>query len=155
VVDHVLRPPLRDGHLERIQHQLGAQMVGHRPADDPTAEGIQHNREGEEARERGNVRDVRHPQLVRCLGREVAVDKIRRRPRLPITPRRRGAALPVAGPRQAGRTHEARDPLAAVVLSGLAQLGMNARRPVGLARGGVDRAHPREQGGVRLGAGRG
>jgi hypothetical protein len=27
--------PLADGHVEGVQHQLGAQMLSHRPADDP------------------------------------------------------------------------------------------------------------------------
>ncbi len=33
VVDDVLRPALADHHLHRVQHQLGPQVVRHRPAD--------------------------------------------------------------------------------------------------------------------------
>ena len=133
VVDHILRPALPDCHFKRIEDELGAQMIGHRPADDLAAPGVQHDRKVEKARERGNERDVRHPQDVRRLGREVAIDEVRRRSNLPIAPRRHGAAPPVAGPDQAGFAHEARDPLAAVPLARLAQLGMDARRAVRLA----------------------
>jgi hypothetical protein len=35
---------LGDCHVERIQDQLGAQVVGHRPADDSAGEAVQHYR---------------------------------------------------------------------------------------------------------------
>lgn len=41
VMDHIARPPLADRHLEGINHQFGAQVVGHRPADDPAAPRIE------------------------------------------------------------------------------------------------------------------
>ena len=50
----------------------------HRPADDPSAERVQHDGQIEEAGPRWNIRDVGHPQRVRALRREVAVDQIRR-----------------------------------------------------------------------------
>jgi hypothetical protein len=34
------RPSARDGHLQRVDDQLGAHVVGHAPADDPTAVGV-------------------------------------------------------------------------------------------------------------------
>jgi hypothetical protein len=30
------RPAAPDGHVQGVHHQFGAQMVGHRPAHDPT-----------------------------------------------------------------------------------------------------------------------
>jgi hypothetical protein len=32
---------LADGHVEGVQDQFGAQVVGHRPANDPTRERVQ------------------------------------------------------------------------------------------------------------------
>ena len=43
VMDHVEGTPLRERHIEGIEHKLGLQTVAHRPADDPTREGIQHD----------------------------------------------------------------------------------------------------------------
>src|SRR5690349_14629511 len=40
-MDDAVRPPLADRHLQRVQHQFGPQMVGHRPADNLAAPGIQ------------------------------------------------------------------------------------------------------------------
>ncbi len=50
VVDDVPGPPLANGHLHRVQHQLGAQVVRHRPADDLAAPGVQDDSKVEEAR---------------------------------------------------------------------------------------------------------
>src|SRR3954462_12234517 len=49
MVDHVARPPLADRHLERVEHQLGAQVVRHGPPHDTTAPGVEHDREIEKA----------------------------------------------------------------------------------------------------------
>src|SRR5215207_7114171 len=57
VVDDLTWPPLAYRHLERIQHEFGAQMIGHGPTDDPTAEGIEHHSEVEEARGGGHEGD--------------------------------------------------------------------------------------------------
>jgi hypothetical protein len=52
---------LGDRHVEGVQHQLGAQVVGHRPADDPAGEAVQHNREVEPAAAGVLLSDVGHP----------------------------------------------------------------------------------------------
>jgi len=41
MMNDIDRLALADCHLERVQHQFGAQVVGHRPADDLAAEGVQ------------------------------------------------------------------------------------------------------------------
>src|SRR3954454_1262496 len=48
MMDHVARPTLAGGHVQGIQNQLGSQMVGHRPADDPAAPDIHDDRQIEE-----------------------------------------------------------------------------------------------------------
>src|SRR5712672_920692 len=67
-MDDAVRPALADRHFQRIQHQLGAQMIGHRPADDLAAPGIQHDGEVQKAACRRYEGDVRHPELVRPGG---------------------------------------------------------------------------------------
>ena len=52
VVNHFLRPSLPDGHVQRIQDQLGAQVGGHRPAHHPATPGIQHHRHVQKPRPR-------------------------------------------------------------------------------------------------------
>jgi len=64
---------LPNRHLQRTEDQLGPQMVGHGPADDATAEGIQNDAEVERAGRGGNEDDVGNPELVRPLGRNVAI----------------------------------------------------------------------------------
>jgi hypothetical protein len=45
------------GHLKRVEDQLGTQMVGHRPADDPPGEQVLHVRVL-------HVREVQEPSQV-------------------------------------------------------------------------------------------
>jgi hypothetical protein len=58
VVDDAARPALADGHLQRIEDELGAQVVGGGPADDLAAPDIKHHGEVEEACCRGDERKI-------------------------------------------------------------------------------------------------
>lgn len=49
VVDGFLRGSLLGGHLQGRKHKLGTQVSFHRPADDPPAERVEHNRKVQEA----------------------------------------------------------------------------------------------------------
>ena len=62
MTNHLRRSALRDGHVERGQDELGAEMGGHRPADDAATPRVEHDGEIQEADPRGNVRDVGDPQ---------------------------------------------------------------------------------------------
>ena len=64
--------------FERLEHELGAQVRRHRPADDAAAPDIEHDGQVEEARPGRDVGDVGHPELVRAVGREVPIDQIGR-----------------------------------------------------------------------------
>ena len=79
VVDDSPRSSLVEGHLQRAKDQVGAQVGGHRPARDSAAEGIEHDRQIQEGLSGLYVGDVRQPQAVRSIGREPAVDQVRRR----------------------------------------------------------------------------
>ena len=73
VVDDIGRLALPQRHAERVQHQLGAEMVRHRPADDLADPGIEHDCKVEEARGGRDERDVRDSELIGAVGSEVAV----------------------------------------------------------------------------------
>lgn len=67
-VTPIVRPGLRQAigkrHTRRRAEGLGAQVLAHRPADDPAAPDVQHHRQEEEARPGRHVGDVRHPEFI-------------------------------------------------------------------------------------------
>jgi hypothetical protein len=73
VVDDIGRLALPQRHAERVQHQLCAEMVRHRPADDAAAERIEHDGEVKKPGQSRDERDVRDPELIGAVGSEVAV----------------------------------------------------------------------------------
>jgi hypothetical protein len=103
MMDHVARPTLAEGHVHGIQDQLGSQVVGHRPADDPAAPDIQDDRQIEKPRRGRDVGDVGDPQLVRARRLEIAVHQIGRGSGLFVAPCRDRAAAPAAGADQTRR----------------------------------------------------
>src|SRR5260370_7551308 len=96
MVDDVLGPTLADSHLHRIQHQFGAQVVCHRPADDLAAPGVEHDGEIEKPRHCRHISDVGDPQLVRSGSVEVAVDQVGRGPVILVPPCCWRPTLPIA-----------------------------------------------------------
>jgi hypothetical protein len=131
---------LGDRHVERVQHQLGAQVVGHRPADDPAGEAVQHDREIEPAVAGALLGDVGHPQPVWCWWREVALDQIGRRGSLGIAAGQ--PAQPAAMHALQSRvTHESGDPLATNPdVQTQPKFGMHAWGAIGPAAAGMDLA---------------
>ena len=91
-------------HVQRVEDQFGAQMVGHRPPHHPAAEHIEYDGQVQESRRGRDVGDVGHPQSVRGLGHEATLDQVRRGAGLGVTTR--GARpLATAHPGQACLTH--------------------------------------------------
>src|SRR5215469_7322317 len=84
MMNHSISAPLLKRQVQRLEHQLGAQMGLHRPAHDPAAENVEHHRQIEEAGPGGDIGYIRYPQTIGRGGAEVALDQIRRRPRLVI-----------------------------------------------------------------------
>jgi hypothetical protein len=122
------RPAPPNGHLERVDHQLGTHVIGHAPADDPTAVGVLHRREIQPALPRAQVGHVGDPEHVRRGRREVTVDEVIGDPDARHADR--GAAAPAAlQPGDAGRSHQPLHPLAPDPNAvRQAQVGMDARR---------------------------
>src|SRR5438093_9590331 len=76
-----------DGHPERVEHEVGFQVVAHRPADDPAAEDVLDDGEEEEALAGLDVLEIADPESVRLGAGEVAVDEVGRRGPLRVTDR--------------------------------------------------------------------
>src|SRR5690606_31097440 len=93
--------PLADRLLQGVQGEVTLQRAGHPPADDPARVHIDHERHVDEAAPGCDVRQVRDPQLVRPLSREVAFDQVQRPRRSAIGDRRQlEAATVMMGPRR-------------------------------------------------------
>jgi len=144
-MDHTLRPAHRKCHVQGVKHHLGGESRGHRPANDATAAGIEHDRQIKKARPGRNVGNVGDPQLIQSFRREVARDQVRR-----LTPAafagRRGDELASAHTGNTRGRHQPSDPLATDTDAFGRKLGMNTRCSVGAARSlvrGVDLRHQR------------
>src|SRR5215218_8820002 len=104
-------PSARDGHLERVDDELGAQVVAHRPANDAAGEAVEDDGEVEPAGRGWDVLDVGDPELVWLHGYEVAADEVGGCPHASDTdgcPR----SLPRHRPGEPLRSHQPLDPLA-------------------------------------------
>lgn len=154
MMDHTVRSPLPKGHLQGLQDKLALQVGRHRPADDPAAEGIQHDSEIKEPCPGRHISDVRNPQLIGAVGCEVPVDQIRGRTGSVIRPGRNGALAPTDADKTCG-SHQPGDPLATDRLARGFEFGMDAWGPIGALRHRVDRSDPAQQGGVAFAASRG
>ena len=136
-MDHCGRAPAGDGHVQRVDDDLGVQRVGDGPADDPPGPDVQHHREIDEADPCRDVGDVGDPLLVGPDGSEVALEQIRRRASGWVAACRAVPAAP-ADAFDPGAAHQPSDPVAADPHPAGAQLGMDPWPPVGAARGAVD-----------------
>jgi len=63
------------GHIQSVGDQ-SLQGTCHRPADDSTAEGIEHYRWAQMVLLGRNVGDVCHPEIIRLLGGEVSIGEV-------------------------------------------------------------------------------
>jgi hypothetical protein len=140
VMDDAFRPARCDGHIERVEHDTGLQVVAERPADDPTRPGVEIDGEKEEARRGWNERDVRHPEPIGSIGGEVPANQISGGGPLGCADRRGDGPAPAADAREASLSHQPGDALAPDLDALGPKLGMEARRPVGAVRDGVNGA---------------
>jgi hypothetical protein len=99
------------GHVESVDDELGAVVVGHRVADDFAGGQVQPAGEGEPALGGGQVGDVADQLGPGPLGMEVAADQVRGRLRLHIRPSQRTPPAP-GDAADVALTHQAGDALA-------------------------------------------
>jgi hypothetical protein len=127
-----------DRHAECVDHEGGAHVVVDRPADDPARVGVKDCGAVDLSFIGGVLGDVGHPQLVRAVDDEVAVDQVA----VGVGLRVPDGAAAVAAPVEAldpGLAHQAGDPL--VVdrhAQAEGQFGVYPRPAVGVAGLGVD-----------------
>ena len=63
---------------EGVEDHVGAHVRGHPPADDHAGEGVDDEADVGDPRPGGHVGEVGHPECVRALGGEVALDQVGR-----------------------------------------------------------------------------
>jgi hypothetical protein len=142
------RPPAGERQLERLNDELCAHVRVHRPADDRPREAVGDRGEVELALVGRDLLDVGCPQLVGPGGGEVATDEVVGGHDARHAHRRAGPAAHV-GPLEARRDHQPLDALAPHAHAPFAELGMDARRAIQAAAGGVDAPDLVRQPGVR------
>ncbi len=115
------------GHLQGVDDELGTDVIRDRPAHHASGVRVEHRGEIHLAFTGGMLGDVHHPQSVRALGIELAVDEIIAGLRGRVAA---GAAPPPTAidPLNAGLAHEPLDPLAgAAGAEAQPKLGMDPR----------------------------
>ena len=147
VVDDAPGATLYEGHVERTQHQLRVQMIGHRPAHNAATEDIEHDGEIEKAFCGRHVGGIGHPQPVRGVGHEVPLHEIGRGPRAALPPRRVDPAPP-AHAAQTRNMHQTGNTFASDMHAVLDQLRMDAGHAVRAARACMNGSNTPEQIGV-------
>ena len=140
-----LWPATLHGHLQRVGDELGAHVLGHRPADDPSAVGVLHGCEVEPPLPGPQVGDVRDPQHVRSVRPELPFDEV-----ISDTdtghPDRRAAALDLHEPRDPGLCHQpAHTPARDADALAQAKLGLHTPGAIDAAGSLVDLGDPRGQ----------
>jgi hypothetical protein len=148
VMDDAVRLPLLQRHVQRGEHEVSRHLLADRPADDAPAPDVEHNRQEDEAGPGGYVGHVGHPQLVRTVGRELALDQVGRRALTLIAPGGHDEAAPSADATDGVDPHQSRHALAADPHALIEQLGTYARHAIGRVRLGVDLANALDQYGV-------
>ena len=137
-MDDANRIALMNRHVERIEHELRLEIRVQSPTDNPAAEDVEHDRYEEESGKRRNVRDIRYPQLVRCIRGEVPIDEIGRRPRMAIA-KGRNERFSAAGALNTALLHEPCNALVARTDTSVTKICLNARATVRLERRVVER----------------
>ena len=123
------------GHLQGIDDQFGAQVVGDGPADHAATEHVQHGRQIDPALVGGVLGDVSDPEPVRAVGMELPLHV--------IGPDRLGSLMvpppPPVHSRQSVQAHQPRNsPPTHRLPVAEHQLGVNPPIPVRRPRRGVD-----------------
>ena len=113
VMNDAVRFPLRDGHVQRGQYQVGRHVFADRPADDPPTPYVEHDGQKDEAGPGRHVGHVGDPQLIGTRGSKFAVDQIRCRTLMGIALCRHYVAPPPRHATQARLAHQSGDPLTA------------------------------------------
>jgi hypothetical protein len=144
-VDVGAGPAVGERHSQRVENEIGAHVGRELPAHDAAREGVDDEAEKHHPFPAAQVGEVRDPQLIGPVGREVAVDEVgaacRRRVRRGRAPR---FAAPL-GALDALAAHQALDAVTPDVLAGPKQGLPGASVAVGVVIGRVHLADPLKQ----------
>src|SRR5512145_2166431 len=124
VMHDAFRPSLPERHVERAEHELSSQVLGHAPANDSAAKGIEDHRQVQEPGPSRDVGDVSHPELVRCVSAELPLHQIGRGLRIGIARGRRDPFLETRTLKSFG-LHETSHTLFAYMDALIAQIGVD------------------------------
>jgi hypothetical protein len=137
---HTCRSTLVHHHIEGLEDELGSQVRLYGPSHHPSTPGVDDDGKVEEARGRGDIGDVSHPEFVRPGGTEVAMYQVRRRLGFSV-PRGRAPLLPPCDADESGPRHETAHPLGVHEEALVPEFGIHPRTAVALAAEGVDSPH--------------
>jgi hypothetical protein len=146
------RPACPQGHLESGGDQLGAEMVGHGPADDLAAVNVEDNGQVQPALVDPDVRDVAEPELIRSRRGELPLDQVLGLDR--PTRHRRPSEAPWWRSDQAGSSHQPSHPFARDPPALGTEVGVGTRRAVRAATPLVHGSDLLDQGAIGPGASR-
>lgn len=149
VMDDAVGTSSRHPDVQLVEHELGAQMIGHRSTYHPPAETVEDNREEQDSGPGRHLADIGEPALVWCLGFESTLDEVwcgtsrvaSARSARPLAPR---------CPRQALLFYQLSHLLSRDIDIG--ELGVNPRRPEGTAAALMNIANERFKGNIALSA---
>ncbi len=117
-------PAVREGHVQRVGDQVGAQVVGDRPADDGPRVQVDDGGQVRPALPGLDVGDVAAPARVGPLGGEVPAEQVRGN--RPVAGHGRALERPGMASLQASGLHQPPDPLAGQPMPERPQLGVHA-----------------------------
>src|SRR5581483_1566120 len=123
--------PSLQRHGQRRGCEWRRQTIAHRPSDNASRVEVENRGEVEPAFPRFDVRDVGHPDLVRCVCREVALEQVRRDRHLVLGVRRDAKATTTGNRTALVSASNARCGFSDAS-STSPQLSLNARAPVAL-----------------------
>ena len=96
-----------EGLLQGVEHELRPHRTRHPPPDDAPGEHVDHEGHVDKPAPGRNVGEIRHPQLIRARGHELAIDEVRRTARVPGV-RRGDPRTTTHHTRQPHRSHQPR-----------------------------------------------
>ena len=106
MMNDVRRSAPVDCHVECVEHKLSLQVICHAPTDDASAKDVEKNCKEQKAGICGDVRDIRHSELIGRGRAKATVNEIWRRPSIVIS-NRCFIALSPAGTDESAFVHQA------------------------------------------------
>ena len=147
VVNNSFRASLPNCHLKSIDHQFCPQVIGHRPAYDPSAKSVHNHRKVQEPCPGTDVCDIGNPKLVWAVCGEISLHQIGCRPCSWLSYRGQNP-FPSTNALHAGSSHQTSNPLAPNPHSLILQLFIHTRGSIGAPGSKINPSDPVRQDGI-------